>query len=96
MTLPSGPQGVIDALATRGLLALVDDVCRRRGVMPLELCGTRRTRAVASARHELWLLIREHPHRCYSCSEIAGFFACDPSTVLQGIAASRRRPPPGL
>jgi chromosomal replication initiation ATPase DnaA len=81
------PDAVVAALSSRGLLDLVDAVCRRRGVTRYELCGRGRTHAVAAARHELWWLIRHHPDRCYSYSEIARLVSRDHATVLQGIAA---------
>jgi chromosomal replication initiation ATPase DnaA len=54
------------------------------------LCGRRRTHAVATARHELWWLIRHHPDRCYSYSEIARLVSRDHATVLQGVVAHDR------
>jgi chromosomal replication initiation ATPase DnaA len=82
---------VIDALAARGLLELLERVCARRGVTPLELCGHGRTRSVAAARQELWWLIRRHPERSYSFFEIARLFGRDHTTVLHGVAAHQRR-----
>ena len=92
------PDAVLAALSARGLLELVDSVCARRGVTRQELCGRARSQAVASARHELWWLIRHHPERCYSCSEIARLVHRDPTSNLHGIAAHQRRqltPTPG-
>lgn len=85
------PKHIIAALATRGLLDIVDDVCGRRGVTRVELCGHGRSRAVVRARHELWWRIREHPERSYSLPEIARWFGRDHTTVLSGINAHRRR-----
>jgi chromosomal replication initiation ATPase DnaA len=90
MKTPS-PTAVLAQLKTRGLLDLLDDVCARRGVTPAELCGRGRSGAVASARHELWCLIREHPERCYSYPEIARMVGRDASSVVHGVAAHRRR-----
>ncbi len=78
----------------RGLLNLIDDVCVRRGVTRVELCGHQRTHAIVAARHELWSLIREHPERYYSFPEIARLFSKHHSTVIQGVAAHRRRQAP--
>jgi chromosomal replication initiation ATPase DnaA len=82
---------VIENLRTRGLLEVVDAVCALRGVTRTEVCGRRRTRAIALARHELWWCLREHLERFYSFPEIARLFECDHSTVLYGVAAHERR-----
>jgi chromosomal replication initiation ATPase DnaA len=81
---------IVAGLSCRGLLHLVDAVCGRRGVTRDELCGRGRSRAVAAARHELWWLIRHHPDRRYSYSEIARLVCRDHVTVLQGVAAHDR------
>jgi chromosomal replication initiation ATPase DnaA len=85
---------IIAQLQVRGLLELLDDVCVRRGVTRIELCGHQRSQAVVAARHELWWLMREHPERYYSYPEIARLFGKDHTTVWQGVAAHRRRHPP--
>lgn len=85
------PPDVIDALSAHGLLDLVDQICARRGVTRLELCGNRRTRSVAAARQELWWLIRRNPERSYSYQEIARWFGRDHTTVLHGVGAHERR-----
>jgi chromosomal replication initiation ATPase DnaA len=98
MTTASSPSTVIHQLSIRDLLALADAVCARRGVTRHELCGRGRTRAVAAARHELWWLIRHHPERRYSYSEIARIVGFDHATILQGVTAHQRLfaplPPP--
>jgi chromosomal replication initiation ATPase DnaA len=82
---------ILAALSVRGLLHLVDTVCSRRGVTRDELCGLGRTRTVATARHELWWLVRHHPERRYSYLEIARLFRREPSTVVCGVAAHDKR-----
>jgi chromosomal replication initiation ATPase DnaA len=82
---------VIAELNARGLAPLLRQVCAARGVTELELCGRRRTRSVALARHELWWRIRTQPERCYSFPEIAGWFRRDHSTIFHGVAAFERR-----
>jgi len=91
MTATAHPDAVLAALCARGLSELVDAVCARRGVTPQELCGARRTQAIAAARHELWWLIRHHPLRNYSWSEIARIVQRDPASILHGVAAHDRR-----
>ena len=91
MSTAAHPDAVLAALGVRGLLELLDDVCARRGVTREELCGRRQTQAVAAARHELWWLIRHHPHRGYSWSEIARIVHRDPTSILHGVAAHQRR-----
>ncbi len=57
MTAPS-PDGassataVLAALEVRNLTPLLEDVCRRRGVVREELCGRARTSSVSRARQE--------------------------------------------
>jgi chromosomal replication initiation ATPase DnaA len=85
---------VLAALETRNLTPLVDDVCRRRGVVREELCGRARTSSVCRARQELWWLIRNQPDRHYSLPEIASLFHRNHSTVWQGIQAHLRRTVP--
>jgi chromosomal replication initiation ATPase DnaA len=82
---------VIEDLSAHGLLDLVDQVCLLRGVTRLELCGSARTRSAATARHELWWRIRNHPERSYSYFEIARFFRRDHSTVVHGVVMHGRR-----
>ncbi len=98
MTLSTHSEAIIAALGTRGLLDIVDAVCDQRGVTRDELCGRGRSHAVAAARHELWWLMRHHPDRCYSYSEIARIVGRDHATVLHGVVthASSRAPRPNL
>ena len=77
-------------LAARDLLDLVDEVCRARGVTRDELCGRGRTKAVASARRELWRRLRQHPGLSYSYEEIGRLFDRDHATVLSGVRAHER------
>lgn len=91
MITASSPSTVIHQLSLRGLLDLADAVCARRGVTRHELCCRGRTRAVAAARHELWWLIRHHPDRRYSYSEIARIVGYDHATIVHGVAAYQRR-----
>jgi hypothetical protein len=74
------PDAIIAALSMRGLLDLVDALCGHRGITRDELCGRGKSRAVAAARHELWWLMRHHPERCYSYSEIARIVCRDHAT----------------
>jgi chromosomal replication initiation ATPase DnaA len=85
---------VLAALKMRNLTSLVDDVCRRRGVIREELCGRARTSSVSRARQKLWWLIRNQPGRHYSLLEIASLFRRDHTTVLHGIRAHQQRAMP--
>lgn len=85
------PHAVVAALSIRGLLSLADTVCARRGVTRDELCGYNRTAAVAAARHELWWMIRNHPERRYSFSEIGRIVHRDHASIRHGVAAHVRR-----
>lgn len=81
---------VVGALADRDLLDLVDEVCRTRRVTRDELCGRRRTKAIARARRELWWRLRNHPELHFSYEEIGRLFGRHHSTVLLGIRAHER------
>ena len=85
------PTDVADLLRARDLLALVDDVCKRRGVTLDEVCGRTRSQAVSHARQEVWWRLRHHPQRDYSYPEIARLFARDHTTIMAGIRAHVRR-----
>ena len=83
-------EALIDGLRRRGLFAIVETVCERRGVTPDELCGRARSQSVARARHELWWTIRALPDRHYSCPELGRIFGRNPTTILHGVAAHQR------
>ena len=91
--LGAGPiaMAVCSDLRARNLIALLDEVCERRGVLPHEVCGQSRTLGVCHARHELWWRIRNDPARHYSYAEIARLFRRDHTTVLHGIQAHEER-----
>lgn len=78
---------VIDALNARNLLALLDSVCRSHRVTRDEVCGRRRTQAIALARHELWWHMRNHPSLSFSYHEMGRLFDRHHSSVLNGVRA---------
>jgi chromosomal replication initiation ATPase DnaA len=82
---------VIHALRVRDLLELVEEVCKARGVVVLDLCGRTRTQSVSRARQEAWWRIRRHPERHYSLPEIVRLFDRDHATVRAGIDAHQQR-----
>lgn len=82
---------VLDALAARDLLELVEDVCRVHGVELQEVCDRRRSRRVSSARQEIWWRLRHHPEQRFAFTEIARLFARDHATVMHGVGAHERR-----
>jgi len=82
---------MMNGLDVRDLLGLVDDVCRRRAVTRQEICGRTRTKAIASARHELWWRLRHDPETCFSYQEIGRLFARHHVTILHGVRAHQRR-----
>jgi chromosomal replication initiation ATPase DnaA len=82
---------IVDDLAARDLLSLVDEVCHRRGVPRALLLGRVRTQSVSRARQEIWWLLRHHPERHYSLLEIACLFRRDHATIVAGLAAHARR-----
>ena len=82
---------MIHDLDARDLLALVDEVCRHRGVPRDLLAGRTRTQSVSRAPQEVWWRMRHHPERHYSLLEIARLFGRDHATIVAGIAAHHRR-----
>jgi chromosomal replication initiation ATPase DnaA len=82
---------IIEALDVRDLLCLVDEICKRRGVTRLQVCGRARTQAVARARHELWWRLRHDLHAHFSYEEIGRLFGRHHVTVLHGVRAHDRR-----
>ena len=84
------PASLVAELAVRDLLGVVDDVCRSRRVTREELCGRGRTKAVASARRELWWRLRHHPDLSFSYEEIGRLFDRDHATVISGVRAHER------
>ena len=83
---------VIAELDARGLLAMVENICRVRDVGLELLCGnTVRSHRVTGARHEAWWTVRNHPDRRYTCEEIGRIFARHRSAIEEGIAAHARR-----
>ncbi|MBX3232022.1 MAG: hypothetical protein KIT84_20095 [Labilithrix sp.] len=75
----------------RDLLALLDDICRRRAVTRDDVCGVMRTKAIVRARHELWWSLRHHADRFFSFEEIGRLFRRDHATVLHGVRAHALR-----
>jgi chromosomal replication initiation ATPase DnaA len=81
---------VINALAERDLLDVLDDVCRAHHVTRAEVCGCLRTKAIVSARHEVWWRLRHHPELNFSYEEIGCLFGRDHTTVLSGVRTKER------
>ena len=81
---------IVEALATRDLLNVVDDVGRARHVTRDEICGGVRTKAIVAARHEVWWRLRHHPELSFSYQEIARLFGRDHTTVLSAVRAYDR------
>ena len=84
----STPALILEALRDRGLLDLLDAVCRRRNVAREEVCGRGRTRSVSRARHELWWELRRHPGMSFG--EIGRLFARNHTTVMMGVRTFER------
>ena len=79
---------VLEALASRDLLSLLDSVCLSRRVTREEVCGRRRTKNVSLARQELWWHLRRFPGMSYD--EIGRLFDRNRTTVMAGIRAYLR------
>lgn len=74
---------LIDRLAERDMLELVDAVCRKHHVTRAEVCGKLRTPHVCRARFEIWLRLAED--HGWSSVTIGVLWDRDHSTVLSGI-----------
>ena len=75
---------VLHALKERGLLFLLDEICRQHHVSREEITGRNRTRSVSLARHDLWQRLRELG---FSYVEIGRLFERNHTTVLHGVRA---------
>jgi chromosomal replication initiation ATPase DnaA len=84
-------QAVVDDLRRRDLLALIEGIAARRGVLVDHLCGSSRAPSVSRARQEAWWCMRYHPERYYSLIDIARLFGRHHTTVMAGIEAHARR-----
>lgn len=84
-------ESILDSLAGRDLVEILDEVCRRRAVTRVEVCGAGRTKAVVRAHHELWWLLRHHAEACFSFEEIGRLFRRDHATVIHGVRAHAQR-----
>jgi chromosomal replication initiation ATPase DnaA len=91
MPLRRPVHAVLDDLRRRDLLALVEEIAARRGVLVDHLCGTARTPDVSRARQEAWWYMRHHPERYYSLIDIARLFGRHHTTIMAGVAAHTRR-----
>lgn len=90
--MPQRPvHAVVDDLRRRDLLALVQEIAMRRGVLVDHVCGSSRTSNVSRARQEAWWHMRHHPERYYSLIDIARLFGRHHTTVMAGVAAHARR-----
>jgi hypothetical protein len=81
---------ILAALEARALLGLLDAICTTRGVTRAEICGRRRTKAIALARHELWWHLHHHPTLPLGAQEIGRIFDRNRTSVLRGLYAYRR------
>lgn len=76
---------VVDAIKSRGLFPILEEVCRRRAVTPIEVCGRRRTKNVVKARHEVWWRLRNRYGSSFSYPELGLLFDRDHTTVMAGV-----------
>lgn len=94
MSSPPSDNAILRDLQAHNLGSLLEQICQRRGVLVLDLCGRARSLSVTRARQELWWRIRSDPERCYSLPEIARLFRRDHTTIRHGIAAHMHRSRP--
>ena len=76
------------AFATMDLVGPLEAVLRHYVVELAAVCGPRRFKSLASARHALWALL--YP-RYGSYPEIAALFGVDHTTVMNGVRVARER-----
>lgn len=79
----TGNPAVLAALTERGLVGLLDEVCRAHHVTRDEITGRSRSRSVAFARQDLWWRLREAYG--FSYGELGRIFARNHTTVLHGL-----------
>lgn len=81
------PHVIIDALITLGLKEMLDEVCAIHRVTPEQVCGRRRPKDIALARHELYWRLRNTP---MTFDSIGRIFDRKHSTIVRGVNAFRR------
>lgn len=79
-------QVVMEAVKERGLLGLVEQICKAYHVTAAEICGRGRTKNVSRARREVWWRIRHDPNTRFSTTEIGAIFGRDHSTIVLALA----------
>ena len=83
--MTTGNPAVLAALTERGLVYLLDEVCRTHHVTRDEVTGRNRSRSVSFARQDLWWRLRES--HGFSYVELGRIFARNHTTVLHGVRA---------
>ena len=88
---PDPSAKVIAALAERGLLGLLDDVCRLHCVTRAEVCSRNRSKSVSHARKDLWSRMRRHRFLAFSYVELGRLFVRNHTTVMLGVRSFEAR-----
>ena len=83
--VPLSAEKIVAGLKEVGLFAIVETVCRRHHVLPIEVCGRGRTKNVAKARHAVWWELRHRPESSFSYPELARLFDRDHSTIISAM-----------
>lgn len=89
-----------DGVPTRPLTAkakqMISDVCQEYRLSERELLSVRRTKRIATARHELYLRLYEeshsgnNQHRPYSLPHIGAMLGKHHTTILSGIRRAKK------
>lgn len=77
-----------DTFAMMGLLSEVEAICGAKGVTLEEATGRSRLRSITSARHAIWLLLRQTGLSLPAVGRITGH---DHTSVLHGLRRLDRR-----
>lgn len=86
---PDPRDGAENRLIAVDLYDLVVAICKKYHVMISGVLCRKRTRALATARHEIWWTIRTQT--VLSVSEIGELFGVDHTSVMSGIESHERR-----
>lgn len=82
------PALVLQELQERGLADLVEDVCRERHLLPLEVCGRSRVPAIVMGRWEVWRAMRTTLG--WTTTMIGTLFGVDHTSICHAMKAHEK------
>lgn len=87
---PPTPSMILEILSARGALELLDAICEARGVTRDDVCGRRRTKVIALARHELWWHLYTDSETPMSFEAIGRIFGRNRTSTMRGVRVYHR------